>query len=87
MLRTFTPLQLPGARPRAAAEVLTLTAAIDEASAQPWQMLRIALGIVLLASVLLLLVAVHWASAQRIDRVGVQQGALDRGGADRHART
>jgi hypothetical protein len=67
VLRTFTPLQLPGARPRAAAEVLTLTAAIDEASAQPWQMLRIALGVVLLAAVLLLLVAVHWAADEPDD--------------------
>jgi hypothetical protein len=67
VLRTFTPLQLPGSRTLAAAEVLTFSSAIDDASAQPWQTLRIALGVVLLAAVLLLLLAVRWATDELHD--------------------
>ena len=63
------PLEAPrtlSTAPRAGAGPIS-SAAIYEASAQPWQMLRIALGVVLLAAVLLLLVAVHWAADEPDD--------------------
>jgi hypothetical protein len=59
IVRTIVPIRVDG-RVRGAAELSTPAAVIDDASAGPWRLLRIGFGIVLLAAVLLLYVAVRW---------------------------
>ncbi|MEX1100811.1 MAG: hypothetical protein WD739_01290 [Actinomycetota bacterium] len=61
MLKTVTPIRVPNREAvLGAAQIDTFLSSIDEPAAEPWQTLRIVFGIVLLAALAMLVVAVRF---------------------------